>query len=128
MSFVTGDILITDNEVVYKSIKTNPMSLQFKGVIEWIGSETDNGKIKKKEFVVKTDESYPQMVKCELINDKISLLSSYVKGDAVEVSFNLRGREWQGKYFTSIQAWKIAGAELVNLKEDAKPDGLDLPF
>jgi single-strand DNA-binding protein len=128
MSFVTGDILITDNEVVYKSIKTNPMSLQIKGVIEWIGTEVDNGKIKKKEFVVKTDETYPQMVKCELINDKINLLSSYVKGDAVDVSFNFRGREWQGKYFTNIQVWKITKAEMVTLKEEAKTDDLGLPF
>jgi single-strand DNA-binding protein len=128
MSFVTGDILITDNEVVYKSIKTNPMSLQIKGVIEWIGTEVDNGKIKKKEFVVKTDETYPQMVKCELINDKISLLDSFSKGHPVEVSFNFRGREWQGKYFTNIQVWKIAKAEMVTLKEEPKTDDLGLPF
>jgi single-strand DNA-binding protein len=104
------------------------MSLTVKGIIEWIGAETDNGKIKKKEFVLKTDETYPQMVKCELINDKISLIDSYVKGDAVEVSFNLRGREWQGKYFTSIQAWKITKAEMVTIKEEVKGDDLGLPF
>lgn len=128
MSFLSGNILITDNEVIFKPIKTNPMSLQIKGVIEWIGTEVDNGKIKKKEFVVKTDETYPQMVKCELINDKINLLDSFSKGHPVEVSFNFRGREWQGKYFTNIQVWKIAKAEMVTLKEESKGDDLGLPF
>jgi len=104
------------------------MSLQVKGIIEWIGTENDNGKIKKKEFVVKTEETYPQMVKFELINDKISLLDPYVKGETVEVSFNLRGREWQGKYFTSIQAWKISNSETTTIKEDFKKDDLGLPF
>ena len=104
------------------------MSLQIKGIIEWIGPTTDNGKIKKKEFVVKTEETYPQMVKFELINDKISLLDPYVKGETVEVSFNLRGREWQGKYFTSIQAWRISNAEMTTIKEEAKGDDLGLPF
>lgn len=104
------------------------MSLQVKGIIEWIGPITDNGKIKKKEFVVKTEETYPQMVKFELINDKISLLDPYVKGETVEVSFNLRGREWQGKYFTSIQAWRISNAEMATIKEEAKGDDLGLPF
>lgn len=104
------------------------MSLQIKGVIEWIGTEIDNGKIKKKEFVVKTDETYPQMVKCELINDKINLLDSFSKGHSVEVSFNFRGREWQGKYFTNIQVWKITKAEMVTIKEELKTDDLGLPF
>ena len=104
------------------------MSLQIKGIIEWIGPTTDNGKIKKKEFVVKTEETYPQMVKCELINDKISLLDSYVKGETVEVSFNLRGREWQGKYFTSIQAWKISNVKTITINEESKTDDLGLPF
>ena len=104
------------------------MSLTVRGIIEWIGPKTDNGKIKKKEFVVKTDETYPQMVKCELINDKITLLDPYVKGESVEVSFNLRGREWEGKYFTSIQAWRISNVKTITINEEAKTDDLGLPF
>jgi len=104
------------------------MSLQVKGIIEWIGPQTDNGKIKKKEFVVKTEETYPQMVKFELINDKISLLDAYVKGETVEVSFNLRGREWQGKYFTSIQAWRISNAETNSFSKISDVRDLGLPF
>jgi hypothetical protein len=44
--------------------------------------------------------------------DKCSMLDNYNVNDQVEVSFNLRGREWtspQGeiKYFNTIEAWRI---------------------
>lgn len=61
----------------------------------------------KREFVVTTEEQYPQDVKFETVKDKTSLLDRYKTGDQVKVSFNVRGNEYQGKYFVSLQAWKI---------------------
>ena len=67
---------------------------------------------KKRELVVTTDETYPQHIMIEFTQDKCDLLNSYAIGDAVKVSINLRGREWQSpqgetKYFNSIQGWRI---------------------
>jgi len=67
---------------------------------------------KKQEFVVTTDETYPQHIAMEFQQDKCSKLDGVGVGDEVKVSINLRGREWvnpQGetKYFNTIQAWNI---------------------
>lgn len=70
-------------------------------------------KFSKREFVV-TDASsmYPQDIMFQATQDKCALLDSIQQNEQVEVSFNLRGREWtspQGevKYFNTLEAWRI---------------------
>jgi len=79
-------------------------------------------KFAKREFVV-TDASsmYPQDIMFQSTQDKCALLDNIHVNDQVEVSFNLRGREWtspQGevKYFNTLEAWRIekVGATTVN--------------
>ena len=70
-------------------------------------------KFSKREFVVTdTSSMYPQDIMFQATQDKCSLLDAVHSGEQVEVSFNLRGREWtspQGevKYFNSLDAWRI---------------------
>jgi hypothetical protein len=66
----------------------------------------------KREFVVETQDQYPQMIMFQATQDKCGLLDNFQMNEQVEVSFNLRGREWtspQGevKYFNTIEAWRI---------------------
>ena len=90
----------------------------------------------KREFVVTTNEQYPQDIKLELIKEKCSLLDNYQAGNEVKVSFNIRGNEYQGKYFVNLQAWKIEGitgsASKAATNEMAEnslpPEQDDLPF
>ena len=77
-------------------------------------NETQNvtSSYRKRELVVTTSEQYPQHILIEFGQDKCDVLNNYKVGDSVEVSINIRGREWtnpQGevKYFNSIQGWKI---------------------
>ena len=70
-------------------------------------------KFSKREFVI-TDSSsmYPQDIMFQLTQDKCNLLDGLTVGQSVEVSFNLRGREWinpqgEAKYFNSLEAWRI---------------------
>jgi len=67
----------------------------------------------KREFVVTTQEQYPQDIKLEFVKDKCSLLDSYKVGQDVKVSFNLRGNEYNGKYYVNLQAWRIEKGEAV---------------
>jgi ribosomal 30S subunit maturation factor RimM len=69
-------------------------------------------KFKLREFVITTEGDYPQVIQFQASQDKGDLLDSFNPGDQVEVSFNLRGREWtnpQGevKVFNTLDAWKI---------------------
>lgn len=61
----------------------------------------------KREFVVTTQEQYPQDIKFECVKEKIAQTESLKPGDDVKVSFNVRGNEYNGKYFVNLQAWKI---------------------
>ena len=67
---------------------------------------------KKREIVLTTDDQYPQHIIIEFVQDKTELLDKFKVDDEVEVSINIRGREWvspQGetKYFNSLQGWRI---------------------
>ena len=70
-------------------------------------------KFAKREFVVTESTSmYPQDILFQLTQDKCNLIDSVNVNDSIEVSFNLRGREWtspQGevKYFNTLEAWRI---------------------
>jgi len=69
-------------------------------------------KFSKRELVIETTDQYPQQVMFQLTQDKCNLLDAFKVGNQVEVSFNLRGREWtnpQGetKYFNTLEAWRL---------------------
>ena len=59
---------------------------------------------------------YPQYVTFQMIQDRVSLIDNFAVGDKIEVTFNLRGREWttpQGekKYFNTLEAWRVSKIE-----------------
>jgi len=81
---------------------------------------TLNGKIKKifdrqdfpsgfykQEFVVTTDDRFPQDIKLDCLKEKGEILNDVKEGDTVTVHFDIRGREWNEKYFIDLAAWKI---------------------
>ena len=66
----------------------------------------------KREFVIETSDQYPQLVTFQITQDKCALLDNIQIGSQVEVSFNLKGREWTSpagevKYFNTVEAWRI---------------------
>ena len=63
----------------------------------------------KREFVITTEEQYPQDISFELLKEKSSLIAPFNPGDRIKVFFDIRGREYQGKYYNSLVSWKIEG-------------------
>lgn len=64
-----------------------------------------------RDFVLEVpDGNYPQLIKFQAVQDRCNLLDRYGEGDQVRVSFDLRGREWNGKYLTNLNAWRIEPA------------------
>jgi len=86
---------------------------------------------KKKDFVIETTDQYPKKVAFTLFGDKIDLLSRITQGMSVDVSFNLESREYNGKWFHNVNAWKIQPEEIQQEEEevihDDRPES-DLPF
>lgn len=99
-------------------------------------------KFSKQEFVVETtDDTYPQKILLQCVNDKLEKLESVKVGDQVEASINLRGREWVSpegvvKYFNTISCWNLVlvNSEFVENEEEIPPAEIeeeetnDLPF
>ncbi len=64
----------------------------------------------KREFVVTTSkEKYPQDLKFEVVKDKCALLDDFQVGQEVQVIFDIRGNEYNGKYYVSLSCWKVQG-------------------
>ena len=42
--------------------------------------------------------------------DKVAELDKYQVGDRVKVSFNVKSREFNGRWYTDLQIWRIAPA------------------
>ena len=65
-------------------------------------------KFQAREFVVETmDGSYNQYIKFQLTQDRCALVDDYNEGEQVKVHFDLRGREWNEKFFTNLNAWRL---------------------
>ncbi|MEY5044399.1 MAG: hypothetical protein RJA19_1626 [Bacteroidota bacterium] len=69
---------------------------------------------KKQELVVTTEEQYPQDIKLTFMKEKADLLERFQEGDEVVVNFDLRGREYQGKYYVDLSGWRIQAASEVS--------------
>jgi hypothetical protein len=93
-------------------------------------------KFRKQDLTIKTfDEKFPQFLTFQVVNDKCDLVANLNAGDVVEVSYNLRGREWKSpegvtKYFNTVEAWSInlSGEPVQTKQTPANEDDDDLPF
>jgi hypothetical protein len=88
-------------------------NLSIKGTIKKIyPTQKINDTFIKRDFILLTDEKYPQTIKFELTQEKTDLLNDIKKQVNATVYFNIRGRDWTNKenktvYFVSLNAWKI---------------------
>lgn len=119
------------------------MAISIKGKIIHIGeTETFASGFSKREIVIEElVDQYPQKLKSEFVKDKCHVLDHYKLNEEVEISVNLRGSEYQGKYYVSLQAWKIerlngttasssqqSSSSSSNAQPEVDDDGDSLPF
>jgi len=114
------------------------MSFKMTGTIYSVGqTQQVSDKFSKREIVLEDASSkYPQFICFQFSQDKCNDLNDIAPGQEVEVSFNLKGRNWtdpQGvvKTFNTLEGWKIevvgnapATAQVIsenNDSEDALP-------
>jgi hypothetical protein len=83
----------------------------------------------KVTFVAETSEEYNNLYAFEIFGEeKVENFNKFNKvGDLVNVEFNVSCNEWQGKYFTSLSAWRVekAGASEPAQQEE---ESETLPF
>jgi hypothetical protein len=102
--------------------------LTMKGAIKLINPiKVISDKFSVREFVITTADKYPQEVIFQTVNDKMDVIAPYGQGQEVTVSFNVRGREYNGKYYNTLDAWKVQGEATSPVNEPMPMDD-DLPF
>lgn len=88
------------------------MSMDVKGRVEQIlpvqsGTSKAGKEWSKQEFIIETEEQFPKKICFTLFGDKLSLISGISAGDEVEVFFNVESREFNGRWYHNINAWRI---------------------
>lgn len=62
---------------------------------------------KVQEYVIETHDQYPRRMCFDVFGaDKIQQFNIQV-GEELNVFFDIDAREWQGRWFNSIRAWKV---------------------
>jgi hypothetical protein len=74
------------------------------GDVQEFGS---NGFYKRDLILSDEADKYPQEINFECAKKAADDAGDLDIGDQVEVAFDLRGREWKGRWFSSLNAWKI---------------------
>ncbi len=101
--------------------------LKAKGTIHLIGEPRQvSEKMNIREFVLSIGDKYPQLVQFQAVNERVKFLDGAKVGQECEVKFDLRGREYNGKYYVSLNAWDIRIAAPSKPITDEIDD--DLPF
>lgn len=88
-----------------------------------------NGTWKKQEFILETGDTYPKKVCIAVWGDKIDM-NSIKTGDMVDVSFDVESREYNGRWYTDVKAWKLSkkGANMTgNNAGNNVPAAYDMP-
>jgi hypothetical protein len=86
---------------------------QFKtegAIISKLPAKQVSEKFRVQEFILKVgnpEDKYPQEVKFQLVNDNIDLLDFIQVNEQVEVTFELRGREYNGTHYVTLNALKV---------------------
>lgn len=84
------------------------MSYEVKGTVHKIfDTESKKNNFQVRNFVIKTEGQYPQLIQFQLTQDRCDLISQYNEGDQINVNFDLRGTEWNGRFITNLNAWRL---------------------
>ena len=105
------------------------MALEIEGTItrklDVQSGVSQRGAWSKQEFIVEYQEgNFPTQI-CFNVwgEDKVKDLERFQIGDSVKVSFNVSSREYNGRWYTDLRAWRIdaAGSQPASAPHTAAP-------
>ncbi len=96
-----------------------------------------NGQWKKQDIIVETEATYPKKICISIWGDKIDA-GQLQPGNQLKIDFDVESREYNGRWYTDVKAWKIelagtaspAATEKVtgNIGPENSGNDDDLPF
>ena len=69
--------------------------------------QTKNGENTKYGFVIRTNERYQKNIHFTIIGDDKWQKMAVQPNEVVTVSFDISSREWNGRWFTQCEPWKV---------------------
>jgi len=97
VGFPPGFLIYRNMEIKGKLIK----------LLDQQSGQGKNGTWVKQEFIIETQEQYPRKVCISLWGDKVKELESIQVGDLLTASINIESREYNGRWYTDVRAWRI---------------------
>ena len=104
------------------------MAMELEGrIVRKLNVQSGNsarGTWSKQEFIFEYQEgNYPSQV-CMNVwgEEKVRDLEKYQVGDKVKISFNLSSREYNGRWYTDVRAWRIEPAGTTGSYQGQAPD------
>lgn len=102
------------------------MSLEITGrvsqILQEVTGQGRNGEWKKQEFILETEEQYPKKVCIEAWGDKSDIVKGLNQGEKVTASINVESREFNGRWYTNVRAWRIE-----KVQDEAAPGEIPPP-
>lgn len=108
------------------------MNLEITGKVASIGQrlsgEGRNGAWVKQELIIETEEQYPKKVCLLCWGDRADEAKAFTPGEKIKAGINIESREFNGKWYTDIKAWKlerIGSAQSAPSEEPPYPQDYD---
>jgi hypothetical protein len=109
--------------------------MEFEGVVfrilPAVSGTSARGVWKKQDVVFEIPGEFSRKVCVTFFGDKAEDAASLKEGDRAEVSVNVESREYNGKWYTDVKAWKIAKRSAEPASAPATtttPPAYDAPF
>ena len=84
------------------------MSFDISGtLVKKYETETKGESFRVRDFVIKANDGGQYDNKFQCTQDRTAIVDDINEGDEIRVHFDLRGRQWQDKYFTNLNAWRV---------------------
>ena len=114
------------------------MSYKIEGTVKLLQEpQSFSSGFTKREIVLNVqDGQYIQEICIEFVQDKVALLDNVVADQKITISFNIKGREYNGRYYNNLQGWSVESEapKAVSIKQEPDtgfnelPDYDDIPF
>lgn len=89
-------------------------------------SKTSGKEWRLQAYVLETQEQYPKKVHFEIFGDDRIKSNQCNIDDMVTVSFDIESREFNGRWYTSIRAWRVVDAALTDETPKEEAQEIDL--
>jgi hypothetical protein len=85
-------------DIVGKIVQVSPVQSGVSAKGEW----------KRQEIILETEEQYPRKISISLWGDRINdIVGIHLGRELITVSVTLESREFNGRWYTDVRAWKI---------------------